>query len=34
MQITYIKHTSAFYITNEYYSPGTITDRAMVVYYR
>ena len=34
MQITYIKSTSAFYITNEYYSSGTITDRAMVVYYR
>lgn len=34
MQVSYIKNNSAFYITNEYYSIGTITSRAMVVYYR
>lgn len=34
MQISYLKNNSAFYITNEYYYGGTITARAMVVYYR
>jgi hypothetical protein len=34
MQVSYIKNNGAFYITDEYYSIGTIAARAMVVYYR